>query len=168
MSWRVVVISSRAKLDLKLNYLVIRGEETHKVYLNEISLLLIESTAVSLTAALLAELVKRKIKVVFCDEKRNPVSELLPYYGSHDTSAKIKSQMAWDTGAKEAVWTEIVGEKIRQQSLLLAEQGRDEQHLLLGYLKELSLNDPSNREGHAAKVYFSALFGAGFSAPQII
>ena len=108
MSWRVIVISKRAKLDLKLNYLVIRGEETHKVYLNEIGLLLIESTAVSLTAALLSELVRRKIKVVFCDEKRNPVSELLPYYGSHDCSAKIKMQIAWPELVKESVWTEIV------------------------------------------------------------
>lgn len=160
------MISKRAKLDLKLNYLVIRGEETHKVYLNEIGLLLIESTAVSLTAALLAELVKRKIKVIFCDERRNPVSELLPYYGSHDCSAKIKMQITWSDSLKELVWTEIVREKILQQYLLLAENGRAEKELLLGYLKELKRNDVSNREGHAAKVYFSALFGAGFSRSE--
>lgn len=166
MSWRVIVISKRAKLDLKLNYLVIRGEETHKVYLNEIGLLLIESTAVSLTAALLSELVRRKIKVVFCDEKRNPVSELLPYYGSHDCSAKIKMQIAWPEPVKESVWTEIVREKIRQQYLLLAENGCPEKEMLLGYMKELKRNDASNREGHAAKVYFTALFGAGFSRSE--
>ena len=36
----------------------------------EISTLLIESTAVSITTSLIAELAKRKIKVIFCDEKR--------------------------------------------------------------------------------------------------
>lgn len=166
MSWRIVVISKRAKLDLKLNYLVIRGEEIHKVFLNEISLLLIESTAVSLTAALLSELVKRKIKVVFCDEKRNPVSELLPYYGSHDCSAKIKAQIRWEIEIKEIVWTEILKEKIRQQYQLLEENDRREKELLWGYLKDVKQNDPSNREGHAARVYFSALFGAGFSRSE--
>ena len=86
MSWRTVVISRRAKLDLQLNYMVVRGEITTKIHLSEISILLVESTAVSLTASLLSELVKRKIKVIFCDEKRNPVSELISYYGSHDTN----------------------------------------------------------------------------------
>lgn len=166
MSWRVIVISSRAKLDLKLNYMVIRGEETHKVFLNEISLLLIENTAVSMTAALLAELVKRKIKVIFCDERRNPISELMPYYGSHDSSAKIKAQIHWSSPAKEQIWTEIVKEKIRQQMLLLRSLERPEAETLKKYLKEVELNDSTNREGLAAKIYFAALFGAGFSRSE--
>lgn len=60
MSWRTVVISKRAKLDLQLGFLVVRGEDTVKIHLGEIGLLLIENTAVSLTASLLAELTKRK------------------------------------------------------------------------------------------------------------
>ena len=95
MSWRIVVISQMAKLDLRLNYLVIRKEDTVRIHLSEISTLIIETTAVSLTAALLSELTKRKIKVIFCDEKRNPSSELIPYYGSHDTSDKIRIQIKW-------------------------------------------------------------------------
>ena len=88
MSWRTIVIASNAKLDYQIGYLVIRGKETKKVHLNEIGMIVIESTAVSITTYLLSELVRHKIKVIFCDEKRNPSSELLPYYGSHDTSAK--------------------------------------------------------------------------------
>lgn len=65
MTWRIVVISSRAKLDLRLNTLVVRGEQSAKIHLGEIALLMIENTAVSLTAALIAELSKRKIKVNF-------------------------------------------------------------------------------------------------------
>ena len=115
MSWRTVVVSSSAKLDYQLGYLVVRKDTTVKIHLSEISILIIESTAVSLTAALLNELVKKKIKVVFCDEKRNPSSELLPYYGSHDTSAKIREQIKWSEQQKTVIWTEIVTEKIRKQ-----------------------------------------------------
>lgn len=80
MSWRTVLITNRAKLDLRLGYLVVRKDsETIKIHINEISNLIIESTEVSLTVALLAELVKAKIKVIFCDEKRNPSSELVGY-----------------------------------------------------------------------------------------
>ena len=72
MSWRTVVISSNAKLDYQMGYMVVRRMDTLKIHLSEMEILLIESTAVSLTAALLAELSKKKIKVIFCDEKRNP------------------------------------------------------------------------------------------------
>lgn len=163
MSWRTVVISKRAKLEYQLGYLIVRSEEITKIHLSEISTLIIETTAVSLTAVLLVELGKRKIKVVFCDEKRNPFSELVSYYGSHDTSNKVRSQIDWSKSIKEAVWTEIVSEKIRQQKIFLEELGKDEAELLEAYITEIDWNDTTNREGHAAKVYFNALFGMNFT-----
>lgn len=168
MSWRTVVVTGIAKLDFKMDYLVIRKrEETHKVYLSEIGMLLIESTAISLTAMLICELAKHKIKVVFCDEQHNPHSELLPYYGSHDTSAKIRKQIAWTDVEKELVWTEIVTEKIRQQSIHLQEASAyEEAELLEKYITEVEPGDASNREGHAAKVYFNALFGLEFTRSE--
>ena len=39
MSWRTVVISSRCKLDLKMGYLVVRGEEVRRIHLDEIALM---------------------------------------------------------------------------------------------------------------------------------
>lgn len=45
MSWRIIVISKRAKLDLQLGYMVVRADEITKIVLSEISLVLIESTA---------------------------------------------------------------------------------------------------------------------------
>ena len=112
MGWRTVVITKRAKLDLQLGNLVVRNESVLKINIDEISILLIECTAVSLTTALLAELTRKKVKVIFCDEKRLPSSELVPYYGSHDTSLKYRKQSQWNLAIKEAVWTEIVKEKI--------------------------------------------------------
>ena len=164
MSWRIVVISQRAKLDLKMNYLVVRKQdETVKIFLGEIGQIIIESTAVSLTASLLCELVKRKIKVIFCDEKRNPCSELLPYYGSHDTSEKIRTQMEWGEYGKGSVWTKIIREKIKNQRDLLRQFQKKESELLDNYLEELTYRDKTNREGHAAKVYFNCLLGIGNS-----
>lgn len=163
MSWRTVVIANNAKLDYKLDYLVVRREEIIRIHLSEISVLLIESTAVSLTAALLSELMKRKIKVIFCDEKRNPSSELIPYYGSHDTSAKVKKQIEWSSEMKKMVWTEIVTEKIRNQMELLRKLGKKEYALLEEYIEQIEPGDATNREGHAAKVYFNALFGMKFT-----
>ena len=127
---------------------------------------MVESTAVSLTAYLLSELVKRKIKVIFCDEKRNPSSELLPYYGSHDTSVKIRRQSEWSKAEKAAIWTEIVTEKIRKQADLLQKINCQEAVLLYQYIEEMEMGDATNREGHAAKVYFNALFGKDFTRTE--
>ena len=163
MSWRTIVITKRAKLDLQLGFMVVRGEHTTKVALNEIAVVLIESTAVSLTTSLLAELTKRKVKVIFCDEKRNPSSELVSYYGSHDTSAKVRQQVGWTAEIKKMMWTEIVSEKIRNQQRFLEDLGKKENVMLAEYLKEIQPGDTTNREGHAAKVYFNAVFGMDFS-----
>lgn len=162
----MIVITKRAKLDLQLGKMVVRSDETVKIVLSEISTILIESTAVSLTTSLIAELAKRKIKVIFCDEKRNPSCELVNYYGSHDTSNKVRRQIAWKQSTKEAVWTEIVTEKIRKQKELLEASGKEEAALLASYLREIVWNDETNREGHAAKVYFNALFGLDFTRTE--
>lgn len=163
MSWRVVVISKSAKLDYQLGYLVVRQEVTRKIHLSEIHTLIVETTSVSLTAALIAALIKEKVKIIFCDEKRNPSSELLPYYGAHDTSSKLRTQIKWGKDIKGSVWTAIVEEKIRQQALFLEEQGKDEYKRLYEYMEEMEFADKNNREGHAAKVYFNALFGKDFT-----
>ena len=163
MSWRTVVISNNAKLDYQIGYMVVRGEKTTKIHLNEIGMLIVESTAVSMTSYLLSELMKNKIKVVFCDEKRNPCSELVSYYGSHDTSSKIRKQIEWTKDDKDHIWTEIVSEKIKQQALMLQRYQKEEASMLFEYMEEVEFGDITNREGHAAKVYFNALFGKKFT-----
>lgn len=167
MSWRIVSVSSLAKLDYKMDYLVVRTQDNvRRVHLSEISILLIESTAVSLTAYLLCELAKWKIDVVFCDEKRFPYGMLLPLQGSYDTSLRYKNQAAWTKEQKDAVWAEIVRAKIRGQISVLPKQREAERKLIFSYLPQVRPGDATNREGHAAKVYFNALFGMSFTRTQ--
>lgn len=166
MSWRTVIISKSAKLDYQMGYMVVRQDTVSKIHLSELSTLLVETTAVSITCALMNELVKKKVKVIFCDEKRNPSSELMPYYGSHDTSVKVRNQIAWSDDIKKAVWTEIVTEKIRKQAQHLETNERPEADMLYSYISEMAFGDETNREGHAAKVYFNALFGMGFTRTE--
>ena len=167
MSWRTVVITSRCKLDYKMGFMVIRAEETKKVFIDEIAVLLIENPAVSLTGCLLEALVEKKIRVIFCDTKRTPNAELVPYYNAYDTSRKIKAQIMWSDDLKGAVWADIVAEKIRKQAEFLEQlQKNTEAALLRSYLLEIVPHDATNREGHAAKVYFNALFGMDFTRSE--
>lgn len=163
MSWRIVVISKQCKLDLSMNYMVVRGEGTKRVSLNEIAVLVLENNAVSMTGCLLSALVEKKIRVILCDTKRNPQAELVPYYGCHNDALKIKMQLKWKSETKESVWTRIVSEKILNQAVLLEKTDYREYELLRQYVEEIQPGDVTNREGHAAKVYFNALFGKKFS-----
>ncbi|MGB4595577.1 MAG: type II CRISPR-associated endonuclease Cas1 [Anaerolineaceae bacterium] len=167
MSWRTIVVTGITKLELKLGYLVVRGETTTRISLSEVDTILVESTTVSLTTGLILELSRRKIKLIFCDEKHNPFAELIDYYGSVDSSLRIREQIDWPDKIKTAVWTSIVRAKLsRQRDLLLEKEKTEAAGLLDSYLNDLLPGDPSNREGHAAKVYFNALFGQGFSREQ--
>jgi CRISPR-associated endonuclease Cas1 subtype II len=167
MSFRTIVVSKRAKLNLTMGFLEVRGEDTTKVFLDDIDMILIENQSVSLTVALMTELMRKKIKVVFCDEKRNPNAEVIPYYGSSDSSRKLKTQIGWATDTKEEIWTKIVKEKINNQRIFLQELGKKrEEALLEGYIEELAYGDKTNREGLSAKVYFNALFGMDFNRDE--
>lgn len=164
MSWRVVVISKRSKLDYKMGSLVVRSEEEEKrIFLDDISVLMCETTAISITAYLLAELTARKIKVIFCDNQHNPASELIPMYGSYVSSGRIREQVAWSNDAKAKIWQEITKLKITNQAKVLRKAGQDDKSKQLQeYVEQVELGDKTNREGHAAKVYFNALFGLDF------
>ncbi len=167
MGWRTVCITEPAKLELKLGYLVVRGEQTARISLSEIEILIVESTSVAITTALLCELSKRKIKIIFCDEKHNPYAELVNYHGSVDALRRLHEQLAWSDERCDWLWTEIVRNKILQQAILLTEEGHaNEATMLHQYINELQTTDSTNREAHAAKVYFNALFGTNFSRQQ--
>jgi CRISP-associated protein Cas1 len=163
MSFRTIVIKNRCKLEYSLNYLVCRGDEEKRINVDEISTIIIQNVGVSMTAALLSRLAEAKVKVIFCDPKSNPQAELVPYYGSYDTYEKISAQIAWAKETKESIWSEIIKEKIAAQAHNLAFIHSESEGLLRQYANEVAPGDPTNREGHAAKVYFSSCFGKDFS-----
>lgn len=163
MGFRTVVIKSRCKISYSLNYLVYRGEKEYKINLSEISTLIVESTAVSITASLLAELSTRKINVILCNNKHNPESQLIPLYGCHNSYLKIKEQINWSNKIRKSVWKKIVEYKIRKQLENLEDFDSKQVDLLRNYVDNVEIDDLSNREGHAAKVYFNEFFGKDFT-----
>ncbi len=164
MSWRTVVVTERCKLDLKMGYLVVRAENVRRIFLEEIAILIIENPAVSITGLLLEALVEKRVKVIFCDSRRSPLAELVPYYGSHDDSKRIGKQISWDKELQGFVWTRIIAFKLEKQAEFLTELKLSREAALIeSYIPQLELFDRTNREGHAAKVYFNALFGMSFT-----
>ena len=163
MGWRTVVVNRNCKLSYKNDYLVIRSEELQMIHLSEIDTIIVENGMVSITSYLINELAQNKIKIIFCDEKHNPSCEMMPYYGSFNTSKKVTIQSKWKENKKKEAWQQIIKYKIHNQAMLLKKLDISGYKKLLDFKEQVELDDKTNREGHAAKVYFNLLFGMDFS-----
>lgn len=162
MGWRTIVVNKNCKLSYKNDYLIIRSEELKMIHLSEINLIIIENGRVSITSYLINELANKKIKLIICDEKYNPSCEMVPYYGSFNTSKKITNQIKWKQGKKDKAWQQLIKYKIYNQAMLLRNLNIEGYQKLLEYIEQVEIADKTNREGHAAKVYFNLLYGMDF------
>lgn len=163
MSFRTVVISRQSKISYKNRFLVVKQENNEKyIHLSEIDTIIVDSISVSISAYLLKELSDNKINVIFCDEKHNPFGELKSFYSSHNSSKKVIFQSKWKQKVKDELWTCIVKNKILNQAILLSKIKSDNYNILLEYVKEVTIGDKTNREAHAAKIYFNSLFTKKF------
>lgn len=164
MGFRTIFIESPCRLSYKSGYMVVRKEDdVAKIHLSEISSIMLQTMRVYISAYLMAELAKNKISLVYSDEKCNPIGQALPLYGAHNVSKRIQEQLAWGEPIKKRVWQRVVREKIRQQAALLADRDLPEARVLKAAVDEVRSGDTTNREAHAARVYFQSLFGQGFS-----
>ena len=164
MSFRTVVITKQSKISYKNRFLVVKQESEEKfIHLSEIDSIIVDSISVSISAYLLKELSDNKINIIFCDEKHNPFGELSSYYSRHNTSKQINEQIKWKKLSKDMLWVKIIENKILNQARLLKKIKSSKYKLLLSYIDEIKIGDKTNREGHAAKVYFNELFGKNFS-----
>lgn len=163
MSFRTVVVTKQSKLSYKNRFLVIKQEEDERyIHLSEVDTIIVDSISVSISTYLLKELSDNKINIIFCDERHNPFGELSSYYSRHNSSKKIKTQIQWKQKEKDILWSEIVKNKIMNQALLMNKISTKKCDLLFSYIDEILIGDKTNREGHAAKVYFNKLFGKDF------
>ena len=168
MGWRTVVVNTHSKLSYKNNHLIFKdASRTELIHLSEVDILLLETTDIVLSTMLIKRLVDENILVIFCDDKRLPTAYLMPYYGRHDSSLQLSRQIAWNEDVKAEIWTTIIAQKIFNQAFYLGSCGfLEKSQSVIDLYHGLDLFDPSNREGHAARIYFNTLFGNDFNREQ--
>ncbi len=163
MSFRTVVITKQSRISYKNRFLVVKQDMDEKyIHLSEIDTIIVDSISVSISAYLLKELSENKINIIFCDDKHNPFGELKSFYSRHNSSKKILEQSKWTNEKKESLWMKIVQNKIANQAIVLNKMKKENYDLVRSYISEVKAGDKTNREGHAAKVYFNSLFGKSF------
>lgn len=167
MAFRVIMIESEVKINLKLNNIIISKSSVEDIWvpISDISMIVIDNLKVSITTRMLCTLAENNIGVIICDQKHLPIG-FYSDYNNHSRASKIigyqinKSQEFYDE-----LWSDIVKHKIQNQSkvlkrLYMNEEVQQKMHQLS---EEIVQGDKSNREAHAAKVYFNELMDTTFS-----
>ena len=162
MGWRSVIITQHAKLTYSMQMMIVQTRDgINQIPIEDINLLLVSTTQAVITSALISKLAQNQTKIIFVDEKDNPVVETAVYYPGTRNIAKLKEQFNWDEHLKELLWTKIVSQKIKNQIAVL-----ENYHLakddVQNELDQLEINDESNREAIAARKYFMLLFDKNF------
>jgi len=163
MAKQTLVFESPKELSLKDNMIVIKDRDTEEMTLRsleDIRLIMIDNHSVRITVPLISRLSKLNIGVVFCDEKHMPTAMLMDLESNSLQSKRFRYQLSASKPTNKQIWKQIVEAKIRNQSLLLEKKGFGKV-LLAVYYNNVKSGDTTNREGVAAKVYWSKLMGKG-------
>lgn len=165
--FRTVLIKKSSKLQYLQGYIIIfDGDIERKIFLKDISALIIESTGTIITFPLLIALIKNNVSVIFCDEKHNPIGTINGISNHFNNSGNIMKQLRWEETEISIIWKEIVKSKILLQKQVLQLFGKEKQNILESYANTIDTMDKTNREGLAAKVYFFELFGKNFNRTE--
>ena len=161
---QTLMFTSPVALSLKYGQLVVKSLDDDKTLtrpVEDIGFLVIDNPMISLTIPLLNELVANNVAVVICDKKQMPQAMLQPLVGNTTLQETYKYQIEATAPLKKQMWKQLVEVKIKNQAALLDRVGK-EGKMLKPFYSNVKSGDADNREGAAARVYWSQLFEDGF------
>ncbi len=160
---RTLYFSSPCYLSIKDKQLVVNrdNEEPATIPVEDLGFVVIEHQQITVSTPLLDELAAANVAVIFCNSNHMPHSMLFPLDGNHLQGELFRQQVAASEPLKKNLWKQTVEAKITNQARLLDKLGiecKDIQNLV----KEVKSDDSTGREGVAARLYWTRLFGNGF------
>lgn len=165
LSWRIIYIAEAEEMKLYLDNLkVIKDEQEILVPLSDIHTIIVDNSRTVVSGRLINKLSEYHILLIFCDEYHMPNVFSLGLYSHYRVYGVLNQQLSWENNIRGEMWRKIVSIKIRNQKSVLEYLQKDSE--VIEKMNKLSNNvlfeDETNREGHAAKIYFNELFGDDF------
>ena len=160
---QTLMFSNPVFLSLRDNQMVITfkdNKDTVTRPIEDLGFVIIEHPMVNITIPLLNELAENNVSVVFCDKKQMPKTMLMTLEGNTTQQESYKYQMDASLPTKKNVWKQLVECKIKNQALLLNMLGKNGD-VLKPYYMNVKSGDTDNREGAAARDYWSRIFDPG-------
>lgn len=162
---RTLVFSSPSMLSLRNEQLVISlkemPDEKRTIPIEDIGVVMIENPMVSVTIPLLNALSDNNVAVVICDQRGMPNAMLQNLETNNCQCEVLRTQLMVGEVLKKQLWKQIIEAKIRNQANLLDKIGY-KGDVLKPYYSNVKSGDADNREGIAARIYWTELFGTGF------
>ena len=162
---RTLVFSNPMTLSLKNCQLVLAYKDDpnnrQTIPIEDIGVVILENQQVSITIPLMNALVEGNVQVVVCNDHGMPSAMLQSFEGNNLQGEILRNQIGVGEVLKKQIWKQIVEAKIKNQSALLNKVGRNGS-ILKPYYQNVKSGDTDNREGIAARIYFSELFGELF------
>ena len=161
MSFKQIFIKNKSYLSFKNNSMSVKNDFTDTtVSLDDIDIVIVENQQTTITSALLSNMAKANISVVFVDEKHNPSAISMGLYKNSRTAKIQKSQININKPRLNRLWKTIIYSKILNQADTL-DTIKDDRYLY-DLLKKINSGDKNNIEAIGASHYFKELFGKGF------
>jgi CRISPR-associated protein Cas1 len=163
MSLQKLYIKNKSYLSYKHNLISIKIDDYETtVCFDDIDTIIIENQQSTITSALLSQLSKADINVIFCDEKFMPSSILLGINKNSRTTKIQKNQIIVSKPKLNQIWKDIITSKVTNQSKILKRLNKNSDYLD-ALIPRIKSNDKENIEATAAAYYFKELFGKEFS-----
>lgn len=163
---RALFFSTPYCLSLRNGQMIIHTREApdmqKSVPIEDIGFVVLEDQQTSVTLPLLNALSDNNVAVILCGDNRMPNAMLMNLDSNKTQGESYRAQIDASEPLKKGLWKQIVEAKIRNQAALLRKLGRDGDKLKPYYMNVKSA-DADNREGIAARIYWSELFGANFT-----
>ena len=162
---RAIYISTPLCLSLRNNQMIITTKAApdieRSVPIEDIGFVILEEQHSSITLPLLNALSDNNVAVIICGDTRLPNAMLMNLDSNKTQGESYRAQIEASEPLKKGLWRQVVETKIRNQAALLRKLGKDGDKLR-PYYQNVKSGDTDNREGIAAKIYWTELFGNGF------
>lgn len=159
----IEVSSGPAHLSVKDGQLLIRrGEETARIPVEDIGVVVVDNPAVTYTHAALSSLALRNVAVVICGGDHHPAGLVLPVEAHTVQAEAVRHQSEAGQRTRDRLWKELVSAKVANQSAML-EMAHGKTPPFKTIASRIRTGDPGNVEAIVAKRYWAMLFGKGFN-----
>lgn len=165
MGHRVIYVEKCEYLRLYLDNLKVMVKDNDILFpISDIQILVIDNYQSNISVPLINKLTENNVCTIICGVDHMPKSYILPINGNFATSGNINKQITWEKERKALLHSIIVKYKIENQIEILKQNNKSHEVIkkLYEFVDSIELDDRTNREGLAAKMYFRELFGSDF------
>ena len=137
-------------------------EEQGLIPFDDVAVLLVTARGATFSKEVLTRLNEKGAIAVLCGKNYSPVSYVMPHSTHYNYTGRLYDQIEASKPLKKQIWKSIIQSKILNQSKILHYYKRPEASHLARLSETISSGDKENREAHAARIYWPALFGDDF------